>query len=84
MTIAAEDIFWASICCAGCGATVVLGVGTLVIPGEGANPGVGVLLGIGDAEADIGGVGDDVFISAFAAAAMTFFNGCGAFGNGTY
>lgn len=38
---------------------MVFGVGTLVIPGEGADPGVGVLLGMGDAEADIGGVGDD-------------------------
>lgn len=64
----------------------MLGVGTLVITGDGADPGVGVLLGIGDADADIGGVGEDVtvFISAFAAAAMTFFNGCGAFGSGIY
>lgn len=64
----------------------MLGVGTLVIPGDGTGPGVGVLLGIGDADADIGGVGDDVtvFISAFTAAAMTFFKGCGAFGIGTY
>lgn len=40
----------------------MLGVGTRVIPGDGTVPGVGARFETGEADAEMGGVGDEVVL----------------------